>query len=201
MLTVGITGGIGSGKSAAADRFAELGVPVIDADVIARQIVEPGRPACSKVIETFGAEFAAADGGLDRGKLRKLVFSDSGKITRLEDILHPEIHAEILRRLSDLSAPYAVVVIPLLAESKRSYPLDRVLVIDAPSQLQISRVSDRDGETAQEVEKIISLQATRKDRLRVADDVISNTGTRQSLTSAVDELHSKYLAIAEDMGC
>ncbi len=200
MLAVGITGGIGSGKSAAADRFAELGVPVIDADVIARQIVEPGRPACKKVIEVFGAEFATADGGLDRSKLRKMVFSVPEKKTQLESILHPEIHAEILRQLSDLSAPYAIVVIPLLAEGNRTYPLDRVLVIDAPAKLQIDRVSNRDNESAQEVERIIHLQATRKDRLEMADDVISNTGTKQSLRNSVDELHSKYLTIADDMG-
>ncbi len=199
MLAVGITGGIGSGKTAAADRFAELGVPVIDADVIARQVVEPGRPTCQRVIETFGADFATPDGRLDRIKLRKIVFSEPEKKTQLENILHPAIHAEILHQLSNLSVPYAVVVIPLLAESKRKYPLDRVLVIDAPMNLQISRVSDRDNESAQEVERIIRLQATRKERLAIADDIISNTGSKHSLRDSVDELHSKYLTIAEDM--
>ena len=196
MLAVGITGGIGSGKSAAADRFSELGVPIIDADVIARQIVEPGRPACRKVIDAFGDEVASDDGGLNRAKLRKIIFSEPEKKTLLENILHPEIHAEILRQIAELSTPYTIVVIPLLAESKRQYPLDRILVIDAPAELQVSRVCARDDQSESEVKRVIQLQSSRPDRLAIADDVIENTGTLQSLNNAVDALHERYLSIA-----
>ena len=196
MLAVGITGGIGSGKSAAADRFSELGVPIIDADVIARQIVEPGRPACRKVIDAFGDEVASDDGGLNRAKLRKIIFSEPEKKTLLENILHPEIHAEILRQIAELSTPYTIVVIPLLAESKRQYPLDRILVIDAPAELQVSRVCARDDQSESEVKRVIQLQSSRPDRLAIADDVIENTGSLQSVRNSVDALHGKYLAIA-----
>ena len=195
MLAVGITGGIGSGKSAAANRFSELGVPVIDADVIARQVVEPDRPACRKVIDAFGDEVASDGGGLNRARLRKVVFSEPEKKSQLESILHPEIHAEILRQIAELSVPYAIVVIPLLAESKRQYPLDRILVIDAPTELQISRVSVRDNQSASEVERVIELQSSRQNRLAIADDVIENSGSLQSLRNSVDALHEKYLAI------
>ena len=196
MLAVGITGGIGSGKSAAADRFSELGVPIIDADVIARQIVEPGRPACRKVIDAFGDVVASDDGGLNRAKLRKIIFSEPEKKTLLENILHPKIHAEILRQIAELSTPYTIVVIPLLAESKRQYPLDRILVIDAPAEFQVSRVSARDDQSESEVKRVIQLQSSRPDRLAIADDVIENTGSLQSLRNSVDALHEKYLAIA-----
>ncbi len=196
MFAVGITGGIGSGKSTATDRFIELGVPAIDADVVARELVKPGRSALKRVIDTFGVEVATADGRLDRIKLRKIVFSDSEKKSQLENILHPEIHAEILRQLSESTAPYTVVVIPLLAESKRQYPLDRILVIDAPHELQIERVSARDNQSPQEAEHIIQLQASRQARMAIADDVIVNNGSTQDLQHQVDALHKKYLAYA-----
>ena len=196
MFAVGITGGIGSGKSTAADRFIELGVPAIDADVVARELVKPGRSALKRVIDTFGVEVTTADGRLDRVKLRKIVFSDSEKKSQLENILHPEIHAEILRQLSESTAPYKVVVIPLLAESKRQYPLDRILVIDAPHELQIERVSARDNQSPQEAEHIIQLQASRQARMAIADDVIVNNGSTQDLQHQVDALHKKYLAYA-----
>ena len=196
MFAVGITGGIGSGKSTAAGRFVELGVPAIDADVVAREVVKPGRSALKRVIDTFGVEVATTDGRLDRVKLRKIVFSDSEKKSQLENILHPEIHAEILRQLSESTAPYTVVVIPLLAESKRQYPLDRILVIDAPHELQIDRVSVRDNQSPQEVEHIIQLQASRQARMAIADDVIVNNGSTQDLQHEVDALHKKYLAYA-----
>ena len=196
MLVVGITGGIASGKTAASNRFSELGVPVVDADVIAHQIVEPGRPACKKVIVEFGSEIAIEDGGFDRAKLRKIVFADSKKKELLESILHPEIRKEILRQLSELSAPYAIVVIPLLAESKSGYPLDRVLVIDVPEDIQIERVKARDATTTEEAERIIRLQASRAKRLAMADDTIVNTGSIQTLNEFIDELHQKYLSLA-----
>ncbi len=197
MLVVGITGGIGSGKSTAADRFSKLGVPVIDADVVAREVVKPGQPACNKVIETFGEEVANEDGGLNRAKLRQIVFADAVKKAELENILHPIIHAEILQQLSHLTATYAIVVIPLLAESKREYPLDRILVVDIPPELQLDRVSVRDQQSAEQIQRIIDLQASRQERLAIADDVISNAGTTEDLLISVDELHKKYLKIAQ----
>ena len=196
MFTVGVTGGIGSGKSSAADRFRQLGVPVIDADVVARQIVEPGMPALQEIINTFGESVANDRGELDRAALRKIIFSDSSRKSQLEAILHPRIYDEILRLLSELSTPYAIVVIPLLAESKREYRLDRILVIDVPSDVQISRVTTRDGQSTEEVERIISSQASRYSRLAIADDVIENIGSKDDLYERVDAMHLTYLEYA-----
>ena len=196
MFTVGVTGGIGSGKSSAADRFRQLGVPVIDADVVARQIVEPGMPALQEIINTFGESVANDRGELDRAALRKIIFSDSSRKSQLEAILHPRIYDEILRLLSELSTPYAIVVIPLLAESKREYPLDRILVIDVPSDVQISRVTTRDGQSTEEVERIISSQASRYSRLAIADDVIENIDSKDDLYERVDAMHLTYLEYA-----
>ncbi len=196
MLTVGVTGGIGSGKSSAANRFRQLGVPVIDADLIARQIVEPGMPALQEIINAFGESVANDQGELDRSALRKIIFSDSNRKSQLEAILHPRIYNEILRLLSELSTPYAIVVIPLLAESKREYPLDRILVIDVPSDVQISRVTTRDNQSTEEVEQIISSQASRHSRLEIADDIIENVGSTDDLYERVDAMHLTYLEYA-----
>ena len=196
MLTVGVTGGIGSGKSSAANRFRQLGVPVIDADLIARQIVEPGMPALQEIINAFGESVANDQGELDRSALRKIIFSDSNRKSQLEAILHPRIYNEILRLLSELSTPYAIVVIPLLAESKREYPLDRILVIDVPSDVQISRVTTRDNQSTEEVEQIISSQASRHSRLEIADDIIENVGSTDDLYERVDAMHLTYLVYA-----
>ena len=196
MLTVGVTGGIGSGKSSAANRFRQLGVPVIDADLIARQIVEPGMPALQEIINAFGESVANDQGELDRSALRKIIFSDSNRKSQLEAILHPRIYNEILRLLSELSTSYAIVVIPLLAESKREYPLDRILVIDVPSDVQISRVTTRDNQSTEEVEQIISSQASRHSRLETADDIIENVGSTDDLSERVDAMHLTYLEYA-----
>ena len=196
MLTVGVTGGIGSGKSSAANRFRQLGVPVIDADLIARQIVEPGMPALQEIINAFGESVANDQGELDRSALRKIIFLDSNRKSQLEAILHPRIYNEILRSLSELSTPYAIVVIPLLAESKREYPLDRILVIDVPSDVQISRVTTRDNQSTEEVEQIISSQASRHSRLEIADDIIENVGSTDDLSERVDAMHLTYLEYA-----
>ena len=196
MFTVGVTGGIGSGKSLAADRFRQLGVAVIDADVVARQIVEPGMPALQKIIDAFGESVTNDRGELDRAALRKIIFSDSSRKSQLEAILHPRIYDEILRSLSELSTPYAIVVIPLLAESKREYPLDRILVIDVPRDVQISRVTTRDDQSTEEVERIISSQTSRHSRLAIADDVIENIGSTDDLYRRVDTMHVIYLEYA-----
>ena len=196
MLKIGLTGGIGSGKSTAAEQFLKLGAPVIDADVIAREIVEPEKPAFEAVIAAFGDQVVGEDGRLDRKALRNIVFADPEQKSRLESILHPQIHTEILHQLEQTAYPYCVVVIPLLAESKRNYPLDRILVVDLPEKLQIARTSTRDKESAKHVEQIIQSQASRQQRLSIADDVIENSGTPATLLKNIDALHQKYLELA-----
>ena len=196
MLKIGLTGGIGSGKSTAAEQFLKLGAPVIDADVIAREIVEPGKPAFEAVIAAFGDQIVGEDGRLDRKALRNIVFADPEQKSRLESILHPQIYTEILHQLEQITYPYCVVVIPLLAESKRNYPLDRILVVDLPEKLQIARTSMRDKESAKHVEQIIQSQASRQQRLSIADDVIENSGTPETLLRNIDSLHQKYLELA-----
>ena len=196
MLKVGLTGGIGSGKSTAAQRFEELGVPIVDADVIARNVVEPGKPALEEVAAAFGEKVVNSDGELDRTELRKIVFENKEHKVLLESILHPRIYDEILRKLDHLSAPYCIVVIPLLAESKRKYPLDRVLVIDLPHALQLERTSARDQQSEEKIDKIIQLQSSREKRLSLADDIVENSGTVESLHEKIDWLHQKYTELA-----
>ena len=196
MLKVGLTGGIGSGKSTAAQRFEELGVPIVDADVIARNVVEPGKPALKEVIAAFGEKVVNSDGELDRTELRKIVFENREYKALLESILHPRIYDEILRQLDHLSAPYCIVVIPLLAESKRIYPLDRVLVIDLPHALQLERTSARDQQSEEKIDKIIQSQSSRKKRLSLADDIVENSGTVELLYERIDLLHQKYTELA-----
>ena len=196
MLKVGLTGGIGSGKSTAAQRFEELGVPIVDADIIARNVVEPGKPALEEVITAFGAKVVNSDGELDRTELRKIVFENEEHKALLESILHPRIYDEILQQLGQLSAPYCIVVIPLLAESKRIYPLDRVLVIDLPHALQLERTSARDQQSEEKIDKIIQSQSSREQRLSLADDIVENSGTVDSLCERIDLLHQKYTDLA-----
>ena len=196
MLKIGLTGGIGSGKSTAAEQFLKLGAPVIDADVIAREIVEPGKPAFEAVIAAFGDQIVGEDGRLDRKALRNIVFADPEQKSRLESILHPQIYTEILHQLEQIAYPYCVVVIPLLAESKRNYPLDRILVVDLPEKLQIDRTTARDKESEKHIEQIIRSQASRQQRLSIADDVIENSGTPETLLKNIDSLHQKYLELA-----
>lgn len=199
MFTVGLTGGIGSGKSAAAARFAELGVPVIDTDVIARSLTRPGCPALDAIRAAFGDAVMAADGSLDRAVLRRRVFGDAGARRQLEAILHPAILHETKARLAAVSAPYAVVVIPLLVETCAYRALlDRIVVVDCPEALQIARTVARSGLTREEADAILAAQATRGERLAAADDVIVNTGTLAALRDAVDALHRRYLALAAE---
>ncbi len=197
MFVVGITGGIGSGKSLVTNLFSDLGVPNIDLDVIARQIVEPGLPAHRQIVAAFGEQFVEQGGCLNRKMLRQHVFANPDQKSRLENILHPQIYREMKLRLLELEAVYSIVVIPLLAESSREYPLDRVLVVDAPRELQISRVVDRDSQSVVDVERIIDAQADRTIRLAIADDVIENSGNVAELKMRVQELHNQYLQLAQ----
>ena len=197
MFTVGLTGGIGSGKSTVADLFAELGVPVIDTDVISHQLTAPGAAALDAIRAAFGETVMRADGTLDRAALRRRVFSDSDARHRLEAILHPRIRQAVEQTLATLSAPYALVVIPLLVETGGYQDvLNRVLVVDCPEDLQIARVMARSGLAQDEVQAILAAQARRPERLAVADDVILNTVAPEALRTLVATLHQRYLALS-----
>lgn len=195
-LRIGLTGGIASGKSAAAAAFARRGVPVIDADQVARDVVEPGRPGLAAVVEAFGTEVLGPDGRLDRRALRRRVFADPDQRRRLEALLHPAIRAEMAARAAAVTAPYVVIAIPLLVESRQERGVDRVLVVDCPVEAQLERLLARDGETPEGARAILAAQATREQRLAVANDVLANDGTLESLDAHVGVLHEQYLRLA-----
>lgn len=196
MLVIGLTGGIGSGKTTVAAMFAALGVPVIDMDRIARQVVEPGQPALTQIIQEFGTSILDAKGQLNRRKLRELVFSATEKRQRLEAILHPLIREETKRQLAELNALYCIVVIPLLIESDQRSLFDRILVVDVPETLQLNRTMQRDGVSAAEVQKILSAQVDRNSRLAAADDVIDNAADLEHIRNRVAELDQQYRHLA-----
>ena len=197
MFTVGLTGGIGSGKSTVADCFAALGVPVIDTDVIARDLAAPGGAALDAIRAVFGEAVMQADGTLDRAALRRRVFADSAARHQLEAILHPRIRQVVGDMLAMLSAPYALIVIPLLVETGGYRDvLNRVLVVDCPEDVQVARVRARSGLTQAEIKAILAAQVGRAERLAVADDIIVNTATLEALRAEVAALHQRYLALA-----
>lgn len=197
-LRIGLTGGIASGKSTVSQRFVELGVPVIDADVASRRVVEPGQPGLAQVVQRFGAGVLDADGRLDRPALRKLIFKDSSLRQALDAILHPLIRIEMEREAAAANAPYVVMAIPLLVEGGTARQrVDRVLVVDADETLQIQRLQARDGSCTEQARAILASQASRAARLGAADDVLLNTGTVAELRQAVDRLHEQYLQLAQ----
>jgi dephospho-CoA kinase len=195
-LRIGLTGGIGSGKSEASRCFAELGVPVIDTDVIARELVEPGQPALAEIVAVFGDAMLDASGHLDRARLRQKAFSDHQNRKKLEKILHPGIRARAEALAERTDAAYCVLVIPLLVETASDYPIDRVLVIDAPVELQYQRVALRDGLSDREIKAILETQADRQQRLQAADDVVLNDAGVDDLRARIVELHRFYLSLA-----
>ena len=195
-LVIGITGGIGSGKTTVANLFSSLGVPVIDADELARQVVTPGQPAYEEIVRLFGPTVVSESGELDRRQLRERVFSNPENRVRLEKIVHPRVYAQMNRQLDRLDVAYAIVVVPLLIETGGQDLVNRVLVVDSPKNLQIDRTARRDGTTAAAVEKILSAQMDRSSRLSAADDVIDNDASEEALEEAVCELHQKYLTEA-----
>lgn len=195
-LIIGLTGGIGSGKSTCAALFSELGVPVIDADELAHALVAPGEPALADIITEFGPEYLTADGTLDRGKLRQLVFAEPASRHRLEAILHPLIHNNIIALVASVQAPYCVVSIPLLLETGQTDLVDRVLVIDIPEALQLSRTAARDRLAMDEIRPVLETQADRSTRLAAADDVISNAGSLDEIAVKVQALHKEYLSLS-----
>ena len=196
MLVIGLTGGIGSGKSTVAEMFAALGVPVIDMDHIARHVVEPGQPALTQITHEFGTNVLGADGHLNRRRLRELIFDSAEKRRRLEAILHPLIRQETERQLAALDTAYCVIVIPLLLEANQRSLVDRILVVDVPETLQITRTMQRDGVSAEEVQKILVAQMDRNSRLAAADDVIDNSAGREKTRIRVAELDQQYRCLA-----
>ena len=196
---VGLTGGVASGKSEVTRRFQALGVAVVDADLAAREVVEPGQPALARIAERFGAGMLLADGRLDRRQLRKRVFADAQARRDLEAITHPAIRARVKAQAQAAPGPYAVVAVPLLAEAGRAaYPwMARVLVVDAPESLQHDRLMRRDGVDEALAARMIAAQASRTVRLAIADDVILNDGDPAHLDTAVAALHARYLAAAQ----
>ena len=195
-LLIGLTGGIASGKSTVAQRFMDLDVPVIDADVAARAVVAPGKPGFEQVISRFGPAIVAANGELDRRALRELVFSDPDSRRDLEVILHPLIRADMDRSAAAAVGPYIVMAIPLLIEGGSRDRVDRILVVDVDEAVQLQRVMARDRCSLDEAQAILAAQAPRSARLAVADDVLSNSGTVTDLRQAVDRLHQRYLSLA-----
>ncbi|MEN8205448.1 MAG: dephospho-CoA kinase [Pseudomonadota bacterium] len=197
-LVVGLTGGIGSGKTTVANGFSTLGVPVIDADQLARELVEPGQKALDEIISTFGTEAVTADGLLDRSYMRQRVFSDPARKSQLEAILHPKIRQRIRVLLSEISAPYCIVVIPLLLETRQTDLVDRILVIDSPEKEQLTRVAARDHLSDNDIMAIIKSQTDRNTRLAAADDIIVNDGDISELTGRIQKLHRHYMDITHD---
>lgn len=194
---VGITGGIGSGKSAVTDHLETKDITVVDADKVARVVVEPGTSGLAAIAEHFGQEILLPDGGLDRAALRKVVFDNPDERKVLEGITHPRIRDEIARQLSDASSPYVVLASPLLLESGQNSFADYVVVVDVPESVQLSRTMARDDNNEQLVKSIMAAQLDRETRLSRADTSISNDGTLEELYARVDDLHQDLLARAD----
>jgi dephospho-CoA kinase len=197
MLIIGLTGGIGSGKSAVCAIFTELGVPVIDADDVSRQVVEPGRPALEQIRAAFDDTIITSDGQLDRAVLRAQVFADPAKRRQLEAILHPIIQQTMLDQAAALQAPYCIFAIPLLIEAGQTGMVDRILVVDAPDPLRRRRLNERDQMEDAQIDAIFAAQLDRETRLAHADDIIHNDGDLAHLRAQVIDLHGRYSEIAK----
>lgn len=193
---VGLTGGIASGKSTAAKFFGALGVPILDSDQVARDVVEPGQPPLERLVERFGRKILTPDGHLDRPALRDIVFADPKARADLEALTHPAIGAAMEARSAAAGGPYQILVIPLLVEKNLAAHVDRVLVVDCDEELQIRRLRDRDGSTPEQVQAILKAQAPRAARLKVADDVIHNDTDMSAVRDQVATLHARYLELA-----
>ncbi len=197
MLVVGLTGGIAAGKSTATAFFQDRGVPVIDADEVARDVVQPGTPGLAALTTAFGAQIVQADGMLDRRRLRERVFADPAERHRLEAILHPLIGAQIRDRLQRIQAPYCILAVPLLIESASLRALaDRVLVVDVPVEVQVARLMQRDPMTIAQCQAMLAAQTSREQRLEGADDVVDNAADVAALHRQLEILHARYLALA-----
>jgi len=194
---VGLTGGIASGKSTAAKFFGALGVPILDSDQIARDVVEPGQPPLGRLVERFGPSILTPDGHLDRPALREIVFSDPRARADLEALTHPAIGAAMEARSAETGGPYQILVIPLLVEKNLSAHVDRVLVVDCEEQLQLKRLRAREGSTLEQARAILNAQVSRAARLKAADDVIHNDTDMNAVREQVAALHARYLDLAQ----
>jgi dephospho-CoA kinase len=195
-FTVALTGGIASGKSAASDRFAALGADVVDADLVSRELVAPGGAALGEIVAAFGKNVLTPEGALDRRAMRALVFADDARRRQLEAILHPRVRDILRERAHAGSGEYALLVVPLLVESGHYGWVDRVLVVDVPREVQRARLLARDGVTPELADAMLDAQASREQRLAIADDVIANDGTLGELDQRVRRLHEHYLVLA-----
>lgn len=200
MLVVGLTGGIGSGKSAVAQLFAEHGVPIIDTDMIAREVTQAGTKLYASIVKHFGETICLPDGSLNRAQLRDIIFADPKQRLWLESLLHPWIRKEMEQRINLLAVPYCIAVVPLLFEVEFYSLINRILVVDAPETLQIERVTTRDNITPIKVQAIIDTQANRKDRVARAHDVIVNDGKLEDLYPQVEKLHKMYSKLGAQQG-
>lgn len=198
-MRVGLTGGIGSGKSTVADMFSMLGAPVIDADIIAHDLVRPGKPALQAIVDTFGPGALDNNGTLNREYIRTLAFHNSEYRQKLESILHPLVYDMINREYKGIQYAYCIIVVPLLVETNAMKQFDRILVVDMPEELQLKRAGERDSENSEQIGKIIQIQASRSNRLKVADDIITNDGDIACLQEQVNRLHKLFLDIASSM--
>ena len=201
MYTIGLTGGIASGKTTVSNLFAEAGAAVVDADIAARKVVEPGQPSLEAIADAFGQAILDENGGLDRMALREKVFASESARKELESILHPAIRNFMRQWIAALEAegfPYCIRVVPLLVETNQHKDVDRTLVVDVPREMQIERLMLRDGGSDELAEQILASQASREERLAVADDVIKNDGAPDGLKAAVEELHQQYLSLAKE---
>jgi dephospho-CoA kinase len=197
MLRIGLTGGIASGKSVASHYFASLGIPVIDTDLISRELVQPGTQGLQRIVETFCETVLHEQGALDRSRLREIVFASDAKRTQLEDILHPAIRDRVEELVAEIAnAPYVIIVIPLLFETRYPIPVDRVLVIDTDEQRQLDWLMQRDGISIEQARTMLHAQASREARIRQADDVVSNDGRLEELQAQLLKLHHNYLQMA-----
>ncbi|MBY6107798.1 dephospho-CoA kinase [Ferrimonas balearica] len=195
-LIVGLTGGIGSGKSQVSDQFAQLGVTVVDADIIARDVVAPGSGGLQAIVEHFGEALLTPDGSLNRAELRRRVFNDEAERQWLNNLTHPMIRTEMLRQCREAPSEYALMVVPLMVENGLQALVDRLIVVDVPESQQRHRTALRDQTDGNEVDKIIARQASRSERLALADEVIDNSGPIEALTPQVHRLHQKFLTLA-----
>jgi dephospho-CoA kinase len=197
---VGISGGIGSGKTTVTDLFAKYGIEVIDADVIAREVVEPGTPALKAIVDKLGQSVLDPSGSLDRAKLRSLVFNDIEVKNWLNQLLHPAIRQQMLLQTQQAKSAYCLLSVPLLVENKLNEQVDRVVIVDVDEQTQLQRTLLRDKTNAPQIRAIMNAQATRQQRLAVADDIIDNNGKADDLAKQVVHLHQHYLQLAKQTG-
>ena len=198
VLTIALTGGIGSGKTSIASIFKSLGVPIIDSDTISKEIILPGKPCFKDIVNEFGEEILTNKGTIDRYKLRDIIFNNDKARIKLENIIHPVVFKNIDTEISLINYPYCLVIIPLLIETKSTEKFDRILVIDALESLQFERIVKRDDISPILIKKIIKTQAKRKERLRYANDIIVNNDTIMNLNKSINTLHKKYLGLSNN---